>query len=195
MTTTGLTVSITMHCNCITCNKPVDSVVLRAEWAKSRARAERWEEEVLILKTEMIRTIRFLHRKARWWRTQASLRVEVREEVRRGLIAYGEKQAKLREELARSFASQWLACFATYAEPIPRLWPSGYRYVTPAHSHVVPRRHRTLAVRTYHKTAQGTVFDLRPLDNSTRRGGKKTAIGRQGIYPLFEFPSSDVDHR
>jgi hypothetical protein len=41
--------------------------ILRAEWSKSRARAARAREEVLLLREEMRRVLEFLGWKARWW--------------------------------------------------------------------------------------------------------------------------------
>ena len=41
--------------------------ILRSEWAKSRARANRCKEEVLLLKEEMRRVLVFLEWKSKWW--------------------------------------------------------------------------------------------------------------------------------
>ena len=79
---------------------------LRAEWAKSLARAERWEEEVVLIPIEMRRVIRGLSWKARDWRqrvvspTSASLRVHA------GYTSYAEKQAWQLEALARAWRRQ-----------------------------------------------------------------------------------------
>lgn len=40
--------------------------ILQAEWAKSRARATRWTEEVMLLKEEMRRALAFLNWRAQW---------------------------------------------------------------------------------------------------------------------------------
>ncbi|EIW81617.1 hypothetical protein CONPUDRAFT_73294 [Coniophora puteana RWD-64-598 SS2] len=40
---------------------------LRVEWLKARARAQRWEEEVDLLKEEMRRVRAFLEHRAQWW--------------------------------------------------------------------------------------------------------------------------------
>ena len=41
--------------------------ILRSEWAKSRARANRCKEEVLLLREEMQRVLVFLEWKSEWW--------------------------------------------------------------------------------------------------------------------------------
>ncbi|THU75377.1 hypothetical protein K435DRAFT_556893, partial [Dendrothele bispora CBS 962.96] len=41
--------------------------ICRSEWCRSRARAKRATEEVMLLKEEMRRTIKFLEWKERWW--------------------------------------------------------------------------------------------------------------------------------
>ncbi len=46
------------------------------EWAKSLARAERWEEEVALLRVEMVRSLNFLDFKARQWFSRRSQRGE-----------------------------------------------------------------------------------------------------------------------
>ena len=121
---------------------------MRSVWARSLARAQRWEEEVLVLKTEMIRVLTFMDHKASWWREQSSLRTDITDdEVKAGIVAYAEKQAYLREDLARSFASQWLGLFQMYGEDVPKQWPIKYRNVPILPRHITPRRHRTNAYR------------------------------------------------
>ena len=50
------------------------NVALRVEWAKSKARATRWHEEVMLLEEEMRRAIAYGRWKADWWQRQAELR-------------------------------------------------------------------------------------------------------------------------
>ncbi|KAJ6459377.1 hypothetical protein C8R47DRAFT_1081340 [Mycena vitilis] len=40
---------------------------IRVEWAKARARADRWQEELILLEEEMRRVLEFCSWKARWW--------------------------------------------------------------------------------------------------------------------------------
>jgi hypothetical protein len=48
--------------------------IVKSEWAKSRARAARACEEVLLLREEMRRTLEFLQWKAKWWLSRSDLR-------------------------------------------------------------------------------------------------------------------------
>jgi hypothetical protein len=46
---------------------------LRIEWAKTRAKALRYAEEVDLLEEEMRRVLQFLEWRASWWRAQIGL--------------------------------------------------------------------------------------------------------------------------
>ena len=81
---------------------------LQVEWAKSRARKERWEEEVLIIQEEMRWVIMYQHWRALWWRDQGKRRTDADRATLHGIAAYAEKQASLCEGLARSCATCWL---------------------------------------------------------------------------------------
>jgi hypothetical protein len=80
---------------------------MRVEWAKSHARANRWQEEVLLVTEEMRRVIAFLDWKASWWRIQGPRRTDVRDDIQAGLIAYAHRQADLMQHLAEGFAALW----------------------------------------------------------------------------------------
>jgi len=80
--------------------------IFRAEWAKSRARAARASEEVLLLREEMRRVTSFLGWKAKWWRSQEARR-EVDATLREGLKAYAIVQANLQDILAADFLAIW----------------------------------------------------------------------------------------
>jgi hypothetical protein len=53
------------------------NVALRIEWAKSKARATRWHEEVMLLEEEMCRAIAYGGWSADWWQRQAELRSQL----------------------------------------------------------------------------------------------------------------------
>jgi hypothetical protein len=53
------------------------NVALRVEWAKSKARATRWHEEIMLLEEEMRRAIAYSGWKADWWQRQAELRSQL----------------------------------------------------------------------------------------------------------------------
>ncbi|KAH8106476.1 hypothetical protein DFH11DRAFT_1691850 [Phellopilus nigrolimitatus] len=84
-------------------------LLMRCEWARSQARAERWEEEKVLLMEEMRRTLAYSDWKATWWRGQEALRdnEHLRADIRDGLRAYAQKQADMWGRLAVSFAARW----------------------------------------------------------------------------------------
>jgi len=82
--------------------------ILQVEWAKSRARAVRCWEEVLLLKEEMRRTIAFLDWKSRWWMDRQGARTDITsKELQEGLHAYTEIQADLQKMLKAEFHAIW----------------------------------------------------------------------------------------
>ncbi|KAK7691702.1 hypothetical protein QCA50_005102 [Cerrena zonata] len=85
------------------------SNAMRVEWAKTKARAERWAEEVRLLQEEMRRVLEYFEWKARWWRMKKTDRADVDIGVQRGLLAYAEKQATIFDKLGKKFALQWSA--------------------------------------------------------------------------------------
>ncbi|KAJ7602950.1 hypothetical protein DFH06DRAFT_1350766 [Mycena polygramma] len=93
----------------------VHNEVLRIEWAKTRAKAMRYAEEVDLLEEEMRRVRHFLEWCAGWWRSQVGLRAHLQpdEALREGHAAYAAKQAGYMEGLAARFADHW--------KDIPRL--------------------------------------------------------------------------
>ncbi|KAH8106480.1 hypothetical protein DFH11DRAFT_1549960 [Phellopilus nigrolimitatus] len=103
---------------------------LKVEWAKSKARVERWEEEVLLVQEEMRRTLTFMDYKATWWRSLPDRRPDVAPDVASGLKAYAEKQASIRKHLAVDFAVLWREVYSEYSQPLPQTWPSTYLTAT-----------------------------------------------------------------
>ena len=85
----------------------VEDDILRSEWAKSRARANRAEEEVLLVREEMRRTLEFLNWKARWWEERGKLRTPSDKDCLEGLQAYSMEQAALHQQLHTSFKAIW----------------------------------------------------------------------------------------
>jgi hypothetical protein len=80
--------------------------IVRSEWAKSRARAARACEEVLLLQEEMQRTLEFLQWKARWWLSRSDLK-SAEPGVAEGLRAFAHEQAALQLSLSEEFRSIW----------------------------------------------------------------------------------------
>ena len=84
---------------------------MRVHWAKCQARAERYEEEVLLTIEEMGRTLNYFKWKQGWWLSLASERAKSDNPppmaVQRGLRAYAHRQARIYETLIISFTSRW----------------------------------------------------------------------------------------
>ena len=95
------------------CNTPDSETdkdeLLRVEWAKSRARANRGDEEVKLLKEEMRRVLAFLAWKSAWWRERAAQREGLGGDLAESLQAFASEQANLQEDLANKFRRLWKA--------------------------------------------------------------------------------------
>ena len=96
---------------------------MRVEWAKTKARADRWREEVLLVTEEMRRTICFLDWKAKWW-LDLMYRPDAPLCTQRGVAAYATKQAAICRSMAMSFAKCWFPLLKAHQIPIE--WPSQY---------------------------------------------------------------------
>ncbi len=64
-------------------------------------------EEVLLLREEMRRVLRYLAWQADWWRERAQLRTDWSAAVGAGAHAYAMKQADWHERLAAHFRQKW----------------------------------------------------------------------------------------
>ncbi|KAG6848454.1 hypothetical protein H0H93_016828 [Arthromyces matolae] len=75
---------------------------LRIEWCKSKARADRWKEEVQLLREEMRRVPLFFRFRSRWWREQATQSTDgcSDEPITRGMRAYALDQSAMYEAMA-----------------------------------------------------------------------------------------------
>ncbi|KAJ7182801.1 hypothetical protein C8R43DRAFT_1116421 [Mycena crocata] len=80
---------------------------LRIEWAKTRARAMRWAEEVALLEEEMRRIGQFLTWRAGWWTERADGRQREDGPQREGERAYAWQHAKLQTDLCERFETLW----------------------------------------------------------------------------------------
>ncbi|KAJ2924239.1 hypothetical protein H1R20_g12855, partial [Candolleomyces eurysporus] len=81
---------------------------LRVEWVKSRAWVQQWEEEYLLVREEMRRSVVYLRWKADWWKGRAALPAFKADDVAHGVSAYAAKQAALCSQLAERFSQVWL---------------------------------------------------------------------------------------
>ncbi|KAJ7797391.1 hypothetical protein B0H14DRAFT_3093166 [Mycena olivaceomarginata] len=82
---------------------------LRIEWAKTRARAYRWTEEVDLAEEEMCRISEFLQWKADQWgaRMEERLSTGWDEVLEEGLIAYARRQVQTTLALRGRFQENW----------------------------------------------------------------------------------------
>ena len=83
---------------------------------KSKARADRWNEEVQLVKEEMRRVLAFLEWKAVWWTKEGSRSLDVRPDIVDGIRAYAAKQAYISRALAYSFKMRWESAFETQGQ-------------------------------------------------------------------------------
>ena len=97
---------------------------MRVEWAKAKARADRWQDEILLVTEEMRHTICFLDWKAKWWLDLTSCRPDASLCTQHGMAAYATKQAAICHSLAMSFAECWFPLLKAHQIPIE--WPSQY---------------------------------------------------------------------
>ena len=111
-------------------NNADSSVALRVEWCKSRARAQRWREEVCLLLEEMRCILQFLKWKEGVWKAQGGFLESDQDVAERttntllgsrlllqrrteGVWAYAQHQASIQQELRTHFQSLW--------QPVPTL--------------------------------------------------------------------------
>lgn len=83
------------------------ATAVRVEWAKARARAERWTEEVELVHEEMRRTIEYCRWQSRWWAASATERQGLPLELQEGVAAYACEHADLEERFARDLERRW----------------------------------------------------------------------------------------
>ena len=92
----------------------------------SRARAERWEEELQLVTAEMSRVLNNLQLKAQWWRALPGRRSIQEIDILKGLDTYAQEQAAISESLAIKFSSFWLQVLFDNQQVIPSKWPEPF---------------------------------------------------------------------
>ncbi len=98
---------------------------MRAEWAKMKARQDRWNEEDQLLQEEMKRTVLYLEWKVQWWKKQATRRIVEDHVLAQGLSAYAERQAYLWGRLAASCVETWVPTLKMHGADVT--WAAGYQ--------------------------------------------------------------------
>ncbi|KAF9044026.1 hypothetical protein BJ165DRAFT_1347869 [Panaeolus papilionaceus] len=86
-----------------------DDSLLKVEWGKSRARANRGTEEVLLLKEEMRRALEYLGWKEKWWKDRVGERMVDDPALAEGLKSYALYQSEIQRGLRAVFKDQWEA--------------------------------------------------------------------------------------
>ncbi|PBK59169.1 hypothetical protein ARMSODRAFT_983262 [Armillaria solidipes] len=82
--------------------------ILQTEWCKSRARSKRSSEEVLLLREEMRRVLKFLEWKGQWWRERQGARgIDGDDGLAEGLASYAQDQEALQTRLMQTFEALW----------------------------------------------------------------------------------------
>ncbi|KAI9059925.1 hypothetical protein FKP32DRAFT_1613943 [Trametes sanguinea] len=86
---------------------------MRAEWACSKARAERWEEEVILLAEEMRRVVAYWEWQAGWWEEQADRRAHALQgqhlpsDLGDGVRAFALRHVQMFNQLAARCRERW----------------------------------------------------------------------------------------
>ncbi|KAF7289215.1 CxC2 domain-containing protein [Mycena indigotica] len=76
-------------------------------WTKSRARRDRWVEEVALLREEMRRVLQSVWSTQKEWKEREAARSEIDGELAAGLLAYARRQQDLHKRVAESFRAGW----------------------------------------------------------------------------------------
>ncbi|KAF7312645.1 CxC2 domain-containing protein [Mycena indigotica] len=80
---------------------------VRVQWAKARARRDRWTEEVLLIREEMRRVLRSLWSIQQQWLERETSRPNARPALQEGLVAYAKKQRHIHSLIANRFVLDW----------------------------------------------------------------------------------------
>jgi hypothetical protein len=98
---------------------------MRVEWAQSVARADRWEEEVILLREEMRRVVQFLEWRSSDWFAKADSRTgAVTSSVRAGLSAYANKQGSVFHNITVRFTQRWRPVLISLS--LPHAWATEF---------------------------------------------------------------------
>ena len=109
---------------------------MRAEWAQTRARKSRWNEELLIIQEEMRRVLSYFEWRPEWWLAQENRRQIEDISVLSGVSAYAHKQASICHRMAVRCAGYWLRIMKKH-DVVP-VWSGKYAVISPPTSGVEP---------------------------------------------------------
>jgi len=98
---------------------------MRVEWAQCTARADRWEEEVILLQEEMRWTVQFLEWKSSDWFAKVDARASTTTPaIQAGLSAYAKKQGAVFHNLAIRFCQRWRSTLVAHS--LPHAWATNF---------------------------------------------------------------------
>jgi hypothetical protein len=83
------------------------SIALRVEWAKCRAQADRWREEVMLIEEEMRRSIEFCWWSTERWRERAKAKSTPCQFLAEGLQAYAFEQVAAEDKRGMQWTILW----------------------------------------------------------------------------------------
>jgi hypothetical protein len=103
---------------------------MRTEWAQTRARMCRWNEELLIIQEEMRRVLAYFEWRSSWWLEQGNRRTGLESSVQSGVMAYAHKQSSLCLRMAARCAVHWLPVMKNHG--IAPTWGGKYEVASSA---------------------------------------------------------------
>ncbi|KAJ7251189.1 hypothetical protein B0H12DRAFT_1018742 [Mycena haematopus] len=109
------------------CEGKWSEIAVRVEWSKTKARRDRWEEEVMILREEMRRVLRMLRWTRDEWERRAALHENVDAAVAAGLKAYAACQVYVHRRIGEGFHTGWSRSVATAVRDVMRQDGTVYR--------------------------------------------------------------------
>jgi len=175
---------------------------MRVEWAQCMARADRWEEEAILLQEEMRRVVSFLDWKSKDWVSKVNARASVvKPEIRSGLSAYARKQASVFGNLAIRFCERW--CSALISLSLSHAWASKFlesRGVLPADLDLEkhkpeesPTRHHAEPPAALHHSEPTAAASHILTSPETCTNNAKTSNDTPGTSSENPTPSNDSD--
>ncbi len=84
-----------------------ESIAIKIEWCKARARMLRWEEEIELLLEEMRRVAVYGNWKAAWWRARANAHPDASAALREGITGFATRAAIREEAQVREVEEKW----------------------------------------------------------------------------------------
>ena len=107
-------------------------LALWAEWAKSKAQAEQWEEDVVLLCKEMCHSITYWWWKASWWVQQqfpCALKLAEGDPIHKGMEVYAKQQVAHEPPVTDNWAESWLPVWQrVFLRLLSDSLPDGLKY-------------------------------------------------------------------